>query len=213
MVYREFVTSDMSEPQLAQRIVAMTPKLERKSIIKHYITPPEVFGAKGSRNTVVDQMRPILREAKLPEPERADEDVVGGWRLVYNCLRRAKALPESGEITEEQLAEGPILLISKECPAVIKAIPVFIRDEDDSEVVDIRKMDAEAKDDTSDACGIALRILVKSMIDGRAIAPAAVRRRELWDSIEDPTHRAMELARFDARERSTIQVARRGRWR
>jgi hypothetical protein len=213
IVYREFVASDLSEPQLAERIVELTPKDERKIISRHFMTPPECFGLKGSRNTIADQMGPILREAKIPEPEPADEDVIGGWRLVYNSLRRARLLAESKELTEAQIKEGPCLFISGECDKLRNALPVFTRDRTDSEIVGIEKRPADSYDDTSDACGEALRILCKSMLSAKVEAPYAVRRREVWDSQIDPTERGLAMLRFDSKEREKRVLVRRKPWR
>jgi hypothetical protein len=198
---------------LAHLIATMTEKEERKQVSRLYMTPSNVFGVSGSRNTVAEQMRDVLKAAKLPSAERADEDIVGGWRLVYNCVRRAKVLAESESLTKAQIEEGPCLFISKDCPALIEAMPVVTRALKDSEHVEIKRMDASAYDDTSDACVESLRILCKSMLSVKNEAPPAVRRREIWDTFPDPTDRAIAILRFDAKEREKQYVTRRKRWK
>ena len=212
VVYREYVVSDLSEPQLARSIVSLTPKEDRKYVQRYYATPSSIFGIDGSENTIVDQMSPIFREARMPTPEYGDEDLVGGWRLVFNCIRRARILAGGESLTRDQLAEGPCLFIGAECSSLRDAIPTLTRFNEDSELVSQVKRSAESYDDTSDACADALRILCKSMLSARPDAPAAVRRRELWDSVEDPTSRGMRIAQFDAKEKQN-KVIRRKRWR
>jgi hypothetical protein len=204
--------SDLSEPQLAQRIVELTEKDERKQVVRHFITPPTVFGIEGSRNTIVDQMAPTFRASHMPIPEEADEDIVGGWRVVFNCLRRARTLAGAASLTKAQIEEAPCLFIGNACEKLRDALPTLTRFEEDSELVSLAKRSSESYDDTSDACAEALRILCKSMLSARYDAPVAVRRREVWDSVEDPTFRGLRMAQFDASERSR-KLIRNKRWR
>lgn len=212
VVYRELIASDMSEPELAARIATLTPESERKQMVRHFMTPPTVFGIEGSRNTIVDQLTPILRSARLPIPEAGDEDVIGGWRLIHNSLRRAKRLASSYQLTQQEIEEGPCLFIGKDCEKLQEAIPSLTRFVEDSELVAMVKRSSEAYDDTSDACAEALRILCKSMLSAKNESPAAVRRREVWDSEEDPTFRAIRIAQFDAKEKEK-QYVRSKKWR
>lgn len=213
VIYRELILSDASESAIARRIVELTPKEERKQLVRHVMTPPDTFGGDTSRNTIAEQMGPLLKLANIPLPERADEDVVGGWRLVHNSLRRAKLLAESESLTPEQITEGPCLFISATCEKLREAMPTFIRHQKDSELIAMEKRDASSFDDTSQACGEALRVLCKSMVFPRAEAPAAIRRREAWDSQTDPNAKAMALRLFDAREKEKRRITRGKRWR
>lgn len=206
--YRELVTSETAEDDLARQMVSMTPPSERPLIRDHWLSP-DAWAKRGSANTVADQFLPILRAAGLPGPDRADDDRVGGWRLLYQGFKQAGAF-RSSKVTKEMAQVGPMLLISANCPEVMGSVPLLIRDEDNLE--DVLKTPSLADD-----VGDSLRYGYKSQIDPRSKAPRDARAKEVYDSFvgetaETMTNRALAMKKFAVEERKTTRVGR-PRWR
>jgi len=94
---------------------------------------------------------------------------------------------------------GPILLVSRACPATISAIPVLIADPDRLE--DVLKQET-VEDDVADD----LRYLVESWMKAKPQAPVDIRARQVYDSVSDPTFRAIAMKKFAEDERKkTLQ--------
>lgn len=194
IAYREFIGSEMAEPDLAEAIADMTPSVERQLIRQHFLSP-DAFAKKGSAHTVAQQLEDVFRRHGLPAPEPADNDRIGGWRLLYNGFRQSGALRAGAEISAEQAKAGPMLLISAACPEAMAAVPILIRDEKNPE--DVLKTPTLADD-----VGDELRYGYKSMLDPRSRAPRAVRAQETFEETRgDMTAKAMAMLRFNQAER------------
>ena len=211
VVYRELVVNEMGEEDLAREILRLTPQHERKAITAYWLGP-DAWSKRGSAHTVADQIGAILEAGGMPEPERADnmrtsqgEDRIGGWRLLYNCFQR-NAWRSGVQVEREAAQSGPMLLISAACPAVISAIPLAIRDEDNLE--DVLKQDT-----VGDNCLDSLRYGCKSQLDAKQQAPKNVRAQLIADSIQDPTSRHLALLRFRAEEDKRSRPTRGASWR
>ena len=198
VVYREFVANELAEVDLARAICDATPA-DEKRVIRHEFLSPDAFAKKGSANTVAEQLEDVFRREGLPAPELADNDRIGGWRLIYSCLKQTCSLRHAKDITKEMAQSGPMLLISANCPNIISSLPLAIRDEKKRE--DVLKTPTLG-DDVLDM----LRYLLKSMLDPRSKAPRAVRFQEVLSQYENMTAKAMAAAQFNARER---QITRR----
>lgn len=209
IVYRELVVSEMGEENLAREILRLTP--ERKHISAYWLGP-DAWSKRGSANTVAQQLTDVLRAGGLPEPWMADnartsrgEDKIGGWRLIYNCFQRANW--RNGTPVEKEAAQsGPMLLISSACPAVISAIPLLIRDEDNLE--DVLKQ-ATIGDDVADC----LRYGVKSQLDAKREPPVAVRAQQIMDAAPTPTQRHLAMMKFKDEQAKRSRPQRAPNWR
>jgi len=94
----------------------------------------------------------------------------GGWRLVYNGFRQTCAL-RGATVDAERAQQGPLLLVSANCPQVISAMPLLTRDN-----IHPGKLEDVLKTNTiHDDVGDCLRYGYKSMLDPKSQAPREAR--------------------------------------
>jgi hypothetical protein len=113
--YREFVAAGLGPIQLANKLVAMTRLEREKEHIEAIYLSPDAFAKRTTEDSVADQLRHVLVENKMPAPRRADDDRIGGWRLMYDLMKYGQ------------------WIVSTDCPRLIKTIPLASRDEKDLE--------------------------------------------------------------------------------
>ncbi len=173
ITYREHVENHIGESQLGPLIAGMSqgdPK------ISHVFMGKDAFGKKGEARTVAEQIGDVFDEVSIPRPERADDDRIGGWRLMHDMLT------------------NDLWQISDACPKLIECLPTLIHDEDNVE--DVLKVDAGEGvigDDAADSA----RYGLKSMLNaGRQ--PWDERYRERLATVENPHSRAMLSLRLHA---------------
>lgn len=201
--YREYVCVETGEEDVARNVVAMTPSTERKGISGYWLSP-DAWAKRGSADAVAEQLGRVLTAHGIHYPEQADNDRIGGWALLRNCFQRCM-WRKGGEVEQKAAASGPMLLMSSACPSGIQSIPMLTRDDKNPE--DVLKVDT-LSDDWADC----LRYGIKSQLDPRSKAPRSVREVELYQSIEDPTARMIEMRKFAIKESGKILVRRaRGR--
>jgi hypothetical protein len=142
----------------------------------------------------------VLREVGLPQPEQADNDRAGGARLMYDLLANTK---RRGTI------EGDIWLISAQCPELLNAIPVLMRDP--KNIDDVLKTDKSATRIESDVYD-SVRYGLYSMLPARTHKPRGEQAREILEQYrDDPTTRAIRMREFELKHRRIL--TRRPRWR
>lgn len=187
ITYRELIVNEMASPDVARAIAEATPEAERKQI-KQFFLSPDAFGERDSENTTADNLGKGLREYGLPEPEHADNDRRGGWTLMYDLLQDAK---RHGSV------DANVWLIGAECPELLNALPVLMRDPKNLD--DVLKTDegaARIEQDVSDSA----RYGLKSMLSPRTKAPLEVRARAVYDAAKTPTDKHLAMLAFKERE-------------
>lgn len=188
--YREYVANMTGEVEFAQGIVARTPTEERKYISRHFCDN-FIFGeVRHVENTISELIEPELRAGGLPYPESADKDRVGGWRQLYDGMRRT-CMWRSDKRTSEP-NNGPLMFISADCPELILAIPVLEADPDNLE--DVLKLETKTDD-----VGDTWRYGWKSALDPKR-PPVQVRAELAVEDVTDPTHKAMIMRKFEYAE-------------
>jgi phage terminase large subunit len=180
VTYREKVDRHLGAVEWAQIIVdmsVMTVNGERKpeKISAIYLSP-DAFAKRTSEHTVAEQFGDELVKHGLPRPTPADNDRVGGWRLMYEMLKNGQ------------------WRISQNCPRLIQTLTMLIRDMD-HDPEDVLKVDG---DDSADQA----RYGLKSYLRPRQ-APLEVRIAERVTAT-DPTARAMQarIANIDERKKT-----------
>lgn len=118
ITYRELYGIGIGETELGQQLAKETPKTEK---ISDVFLSPDAFAKKGSANSVAEQVGDELLKAGLPFPAQADNDRIGGARLMHQLL-----FADQWEI-------------SSACPKLIECLPTLLRDEDELE--DVLKVD------------------------------------------------------------------------
>lgn len=176
LTYRELYGAGIDEGDLGKRIASMTGKNEN---ISQFYLSPDAFAKKGSANTVAEQIGDSIRETGLPRPTQADNDRLGGARLMH------------------QLLTSDYWSISSACSKLIECLPTLIRDEDDLE--DVMKVDwapGHIGDDPYDAA----RYGLYSMLRERALPWSEVLKAKTLEVV-DPTARAIYTQRLIVQQR------------
>jgi phage terminase large subunit len=207
ILYRELVCNDVPEPELARLVIARTPDAERREVRDHLIGH-DAWAKRGSANTVVEQMDPILAASGMPRLSRADIDRVGGWRLMYNAWASARRLRkwDGPEAFAEKQEDVPALFISAACPEVISAIPMLICKEEDP--TDVEKMAGQVHDDVADM----VRYGLKSYLTARGDVPYEITAAQTYQAYQDPTSRVMAMRRLEMEHSKSMRLQRRRRF-
>lgn len=201
---RELVVDHMGEGDFATEICEMTTDAERRMTRDIWMSP-DAWHKRGSADTVSDQMGHVFKKYRMPTAESADDDRVGGARLIWNCLKQTCSV--LSEVPEFYPGGFPVLLISAECTEVISMFPMLITDPK-------RREDVLKTDTTYDDVFDGFRYGIKSKLNPNTKVPREVRIREVLESTsEDPNTRAMAMRHFEAREMKTSRVPTRPRWR
>ena len=166
--YRELVVRGHNEALLAEKIGKATPETER---IAHVYLSPDRFNRSNEEHTIADRLGDELRQFDIPRPERANNERVGGWRLVYTLLD----------------TDGFVVLDT--CRDVIESVPKLQRDEKNLE--DARKEGNELFLDVDES----LRYGLMSYAS-KAEVPREVEMDRRIKSIKDPTAKYMEYLRL-----------------
>lgn len=188
VTFRELVVNEMSSADVGKAIVAATPEAERKHTREFFLSP-DAFGDRDSGNTVALSLGGELRAAGLPEPIQADNERIGGWQLMYDLLADTK---RHGSV------DGDVWLISAECPQLLNALPLAMRDPKNlDDVLKTDKGHARIEQDVLDAA----RYSLKSMLQPKATAPRDVRAQQVFESHESMTAKAMAMLKFNYEEK------------
>jgi len=167
LVYRELVINQTGERALAQQIVDMCRYTDEdgdeafEKIDEVYLSP-DAFAKRTSANTIAEEIGAVLSANKMPYPSPADDDRIGGARLLDE-MTSARPLPE--------------MLISERCEELLETIPMLQRD--DKEIEDVKKT-KQKLDDVYDGW----RYLAKSKI-GAGKTPFQVERQRILAQCPD----------------------------
>src|SRR5262249_17745906 len=82
VTYRELWGAGKGEQQLAEEII----RLSQGEKIRQFFLSPDAFAKRTSQNTIAEQMSEVLRDSDVPQPSPADNDRVGGARLMHQLL-------------------------------------------------------------------------------------------------------------------------------
>jgi hypothetical protein len=165
ITYREYIAGgaaagdeggerEIDERDIGREIVERTPLQERERMLQDgaFFLSPDAFAKRTSKNTIAQELGDVLTKAGMPYPQRADDDVVGGWSLMSNLLLETKREGATGET---------VWLISANCPELISAIPLLMRDPRDLDrVLKTDKGAAKIEMDTSEAARYGLKSML-----------------------------------------------------
>ena len=163
--YRELHGAQKPERTLAEEFVELNGGKKLSAI---YLSP-DAFAKRTSENTVAEQLNEVFTANGLPSCTPADNDRIGGARLMY------------GLMTNDNW------LIDPACPRLIECLPDLIHDEKNPE--DVLKVDAgegALGDDSYDSA----RYGLKSHASAVATPFSEVLRQKI-SVITDPTSRAI----------------------
>lgn len=130
VTYRELVQNRLTPRELG----AVVREANGKDKITDVYLSPDAFAKRTSEHTIAEELGDVLAEAGLPRPERADDDRVGGWMLMYQMLQTGA------------------WQIGTNCAKLIDCLPILTRDE--KHVEDVLKVDG---DDAADSVRYGLK--------------------------------------------------------
>jgi L-fucose mutarotase/ribose pyranase (RbsD/FucU family) len=182
ITYREYIAGgeaasdgggsrELDEEDIARKIVELTPTSEREALSDFFLSP-DAFGKKNSKNTIAQVEGGILQAHDMPWPRPADNDRIGGWALMSKLFLATKRKGQRGD---------EIILISANCPELVTAVPLLMRDPKNLD--DVLKTDlsaAKIDQDASDAC----RYGWKSMLEPGAKPREVEQEEKLREHIE-----------------------------
>lgn len=160
ITYREWIGQELSEAEVASTLVELSTNQERglekynplSGMPEHigalYFSPDafELSIRRSGQNTIADEIGKVLRIGGLPYPSKANNARVPGWRAMYGLLSNTKKAFAGEHVST-------IWLIADNCPELIKAIPLLMRDPKNLE--DVLKTDKTSVDigqDAADGC-------------------------------------------------------------
>ncbi len=176
----EIVVPHVPAYELAQRVVEAFVQPDengqRRRIVAAYLDPAN-FKEIGDGHTIADQINEVLEPWEIV-CERASNDRLGGWQLLYRMLR-------TGEFT-----------LTDVCPKTFEALRT--RMHDDARPGDIRKIPGDPLDDVADETRYALYTFVQQATQPRALVlQQAVRGLDAGTAAIRWQQKAEELDRED----------------
>jgi hypothetical protein len=158
---------------------------QRRRIVAAYLDPAN-FKDIGDGHTIADQINEVLDPWDIV-CERASNDRMGGWQLLYRMLRTGEF-----EITDV-------------CPRSFEALRT--RMHDDTRPGDIRKIAGDPLDDVADETRYALYTFVQQAAQPRELVlQQAVRGLDVGSAVIRWQQKAEELDREEAPIRTTLRM-------
>jgi phage terminase large subunit len=182
ITYRELVQNHLSPRMLA---AAIAERSVGEHISAVYLSP-DAFARHTAEDTIADQIEQSFTALRLPRPDPADDERIGGWMLMFGMLKENR------------------WKITSNCTQLIESLPALTRDERNIE--DVQKM---AGDDIADSA----RYGLKSRAEPGS-APLLAQIEEKITAV-DATSRAIWLrgAELLARRRNkSVRAPRRWLW-
>jgi len=157
-IYREMVCNEKEAPEVAQDMLDCMLADERGKIKSYFLSPEEVTD---EPNSIGNQQSRVLRKAGVVGAQKADNDRKGGWGLMGSLFKAAKGCGWGVDKDGKRFQYDDALVISSECPELLKAIPLLLRDPKNlDDVLKTDKGAAKLEMDLGDMC----RYLCKSML-------------------------------------------------
>lgn len=194
IVYREYVPPQRTaEPDLGKGLVERTPKAEREALQRWVMGSDVNTQPRFSEHTIKEMIEAVTEPAGMPRIRNANcgkDTRVNNARMCYEMLRRTCSMRSEVPLRDRPDDKtAPLMLISAECPVLIKAIPSLITDEDKPE--DVKKL-VTVDDDAFDAW----KYGCAEYLDVRNAAPREVRRAEAMDRAGGDSAEAVNTQRY-----------------
>lgn len=201
IIYRELIPPQRTpEAVIGKMIVDATPTSERAELRKWVMGSDVEIAPRFANHTIKEMIEASTVDHGMPRITRA-QDGKGSRainaRLLWNMLGRTSAMRgPTPPVDKPDDKAPPLLIISRECPALIASIPLIISSEKNPD--DFEKLET-MEDDILDACkyGAAEYVAV------RLVAPREVRREEAINRMETQQGRYIEMLKFDLKEEQT----------
>ena len=205
VIYRSHAAKETEETALVRKCIGMMTDNEIRRMQRYFLSV-DAWEKNSSGHSTAERIAEELRRNGLPYCEQADNQRIGGWRLLYAMMKKTCDVlsgcmsPTRSDDDYDNEGGGysvktPLLLISSECENLIESIPLLIRDnKHPGRSEDVLKTPTDADDD-----GDMLRYLCKSMLRARTDAPLEVRQQEYYQSLSpkaDMTAKSVLMAKW-----------------
>lgn len=203
LFYRELVVDLISEIDLTQRAISMTPEPERKNIRAFYAGRNVFQVGESFASPISRLMNPLLADAKLPKLRLTDDGEdsrIASFRMVFESMRRANVLRAPEHPRDK--SESPLLFISESCPRLIATIPSLEYDPQNRE--DVKRV-GTVQDDIWQAC---MNTFVNYRRAQRA-EPLSIQRMRAIAMSDDPMGRRFRMLDFDSKNKIGPRMRRR----
>jgi hypothetical protein len=204
-IYRSHAEKESEETALVRKCIgAMTD--QEKNRTQRYFLSVDAWEKNSTGHSTAERIAAELKRNGLPYCEQADNNRIGGWRLLYAMMKKTcdvmsgcmSPTREDDDWDNEgggYSVKTPLLFISADCENLIESIPLLIRDtKHPGRAEDVLKTPTDADDD-----GDMLRYLCKSMLRAQQTAPLEVRAQEYYESLSpqaDMTAKAVLMAKW-----------------
>lgn len=189
--YRRMIVNEQTSTQVGKALVERTPLREREQLTNYYFSP-EQFGDRDSENTTADLVGMELVKYGMPAPEPADNARKVGYGLMYTLLNNTRiwATPPDKRTAEMEAEAGDtVWIISTECPEILEAIPLLMRNVKDLD--DVVKTDLSQADMKMDVADDVRYGLLSMLRPGEK--PAKVKHAEKLMAMHSATGYSQEL--------------------
>ena len=205
VVYRSHAEKGSEETALVRKCIASMAEHEKKRVQRYFLSV-DAWEKNSSGHSTAERIAEELRRNGLPHCEQADNNRIGGWRLLYAMMKKTcDVLGGCMSPTREDddwdnegggySVKTPLLFISADCENLIESIPLLIRDnKHPGRSEDVLKTPTDADDD-----GDMLRYLAKSMLRAQSQAPLEGRAQEYYESLSpkvDMTAKAVLMSKW-----------------
>ena len=189
VVYRSHAEAGCEESALVRKCIGAMGENEKRKTQRYFLSV-DAWEKNSSGHSTAERIAEELRRNGLPYCEQADNNRIGGWRLLYAMMKKTcdvmggcmSPTREDDDYDDEgggYSVKTPLLFISADCENLIESIPLGIRDnKHPGRSEDILKTPTDADDDLD-----MLRYLCKSMLRARSEAPLEVRAQEYFESL------------------------------
>ena len=204
-IYRSHAEKESEETALVRKCIGAMTDQEKKRTQRYFLSV-DAWEKNSTGHSTAERIAGELKRNGLPYCEQADNNRIGGWRLLYAMMKKTcdvmsgcmSPTREDDDWDNEgggYSVKTPLLFISADCENLIESIPLLIRDtKHPGRAEDVLKTPTDADDD-----GDMLRYLCKSMLRAQQTAPLEVRAQEYYESLSpqaDMTAKAVLMAKW-----------------
>jgi len=185
--YRELICNNLSPKQLGEFIVQHNQNDDLAAV---YLSP-DAYAKRENYITIADQISDVFRLSGFPMCQRADNDRVSGWSLMYDLL------------------DTDQWVISEQCENLIETLPLAVRDPDYLE--DVLKFEG---DDSIDGSRYSLKSHIKTSvvplaerINRQVFTPEERQLMVQGGSLPDMTHRIRYMLELQKKQSPALLPA------
>src|SRR5277367_1930539 len=137
-IYRSHAEKESEETALVRKCIGSMADHEKKRVQRYFLSV-DAWEKNSSGHSTAERIAEELRRNGLPHCEQADNNRVGGWRLLYAMMKKtcdvmAGCMSPTREDDDWDNEGGgysvktPLLFISADCENLRDSIPLLVRD-------------------------------------------------------------------------------------